>query len=255
MCVPYDSTPPIAPISGGAVATRDLTLSSQDGTKFAAFFAGSGHPGSPAVVVLPDVRGLFKFYEELAVRFAERGFDSVAFDFFGRTAGVAKRVADFPYMEHVPLTKAAQITADVRAAVSYLRQGKGNEKRPVFTVGFCFGGSNSWLQAASGHSLAGAVGFYGHPTRPGRDGSPSVVERVPEFKCPILGLMGGADQGIPAEEVAKFEATMTRAGVKHEVRMYPGAPHSFFDRRYEEFAKDSADAWDRVLKFIAQNSK
>jgi len=255
MCVPYDSRPPIAPISGAAVATRDLTLTSADGTKFAAFYAGGGQPGSPAIVVLPDVRGLFKFYEELAVRFAERGYDSVAFDYFGRTAGVAKRGADFPYMDHVPKTKGAEITADVGAALAHLRQGAGNAHRPAFTVGFCFGGSNSWLQAAGGHGLKGVIGFYGHPTRPGRDGAPPAIDRVSEFKCPVLGLMGGADQGIPAEEVAKYEAALTRAGLKHEVRTYPGAPHSFFDRKYEEFAKDSADAWERVLRFISDNSR
>ncbi len=255
MCVPYDSRPPVPSISGAAVATRDVTLTSADGTKFAAYYAGGGRPGSPAVVVMPDVRGLFPFYEELAVRFAERGYDAVAYDYFGRTAGVAKRGADFPYQEHVPKTKGAEIVADVAAAVAYLRQGAGNAKRPVFTMGFCFGGSQSWLQAAGGHGLAGVVGFYGNPTRPGRDGSAPVIDRVREFKCPVLGLMGGADQGIPAEEVAKFEAALTGAAVKHELHTYPGAPHSFFDRRYEEFAKDSADAWDRVLRFIATNSR
>ena len=255
MCVPYDSRPPVSPISGAAVATRDLTLTSKDGAKSAAFFAGGGQRGSAAVIVMPDVRGLFPFYEELAVRFAERSFDAVAIDYFGRTAGVAKRGADFPFRDHVPLTKADQITADVAAAVAYLRQGPGDAGRPAFTVGFCFGGSNSWLQAAGGHNLAGAIGFYGHPTRPGRDGSPPVKDRVKDFKCPVLGLMGGADEGIPAAEVAKYEAALKQVGVKHEIHTYPGAPHSFFDRRYEEFARESADAWDRVLRFISQNAR
>lgn len=255
MCVPYDSRPPVAPITGAAVATRDLTLTSVDGTKFAAYFAGSGHPGSPGIIVMPDVRGLFPFYEELSLRFAERGYDSVAYDYFGRTAGVGKRGADFPYMEHVPKTKGPELASDVAAVAAYLRQGAGNAKRPLFTVGFCFGGSQSWLQTAAGHGLVGAIGFYGHPTRPCRDGSLAVVDRVSEFKCPVLGLMGGADQGIPAEEIAKFEAALTSANVPHEIHTYPGAPHSFFDRRYAEFAKDSADAWERVLGFIAGNSR
>jgi carboxymethylenebutenolidase len=255
MCVPYDSRPPVSPISGAAVATRDLTLTSTDNTKFAAFFAGSGGAGGPAVVVMPDVRGLFPFYEELAVRFAERGLDAVAIDYFGRTAGVAKRDKDFPYMEHIPRTTVPHLTADVGAAVGYLRGGTGNSTRPVFTVGFCFGGSNSWLQAAGGHGLAGVIGFYGHPTRPGRDGSPPVIDRVTEFKCPVLGLMGGADQGIPAEEVARYETALRKAGIRHEIHTYPGAPHSFFDRRYQEFAGESADAWERVHAFIAKNSR
>jgi carboxymethylenebutenolidase len=255
MCVPFDSRPPVLPVEGAAISVRDLTLTSKDGTKFAAYFAGGGQPGSPAVVVLPDVRGLFPFYEELAVRFAEKGFDSVAFDYFGRTAGVSKRGADFAYQEHVAQTKTQQVAEDVGACVSYLRLGQGNARRPMFTVGFCFGGSASWNQAAMGHGLAGAIGFYGHPTRPGRDGTPPVIDRVGDFACPVLGLMGGADQGIPAEEVAKFDAALAKAARPHELHTYPGAPHSFFDRRFQEHAKESADAWDRVLRFIAANSK
>ncbi len=55
-------------------------------------------------MVLPDVRGLHPFYEELALRFAEAGVDAIAIDYFGRTAGVGKRGADFEYMPHVGQT-------------------------------------------------------------------------------------------------------------------------------------------------------
>ncbi len=188
------------------------------------------------------------------MRFAERGYDSIAIDYFGRTAGVGKRGSEFPFRDHVAQTKASQVTADVAAAVAQLRSGTSNASRATFTVGFCFGGSGSWLQAAGGHKLAGAIGFYGNPTRPGRDGSPSVVDRAPEFRCPVLGLMGGADDGIPAADISKFEQALSAAKVKHEIKTYPGAPHSFFDRKYEEFATDSADAWQRVLDFITRNS-
>ncbi len=62
--------------------------------------------------------------------------------------------------------------------------------------------------------------------------------------------MGGDDPGIPPEEVARYEEALTAAGIEGEVRVYDGAPHSFFDRRYEEHAEASADAWARVLAFI-----
>jgi carboxymethylenebutenolidase len=205
--------------------------------------------------VLPDVRGLFHFYEELAVRFAERGYDSIAIDYFGRTAGVGKRDESFVYQEHVAKTRVDQINADVGAAVAELRKGQGNAGRPLFTVGFCFGGSNSWIQATAGHSLKGAIGFYGHPTRLQRDGTPPVIDRIKDIKCPILGLMGGADQGIPVEEVDKFRKALTGVGVKHDFNVYPGAPHSFFDRRFTDFKKECDDAWQRVLGFIEKNSR
>ncbi|MBI4220625.1 MAG: dienelactone hydrolase family protein [Chloroflexi bacterium] len=255
MCVPYDSRPPVQPISGAAVSTRDLTLTSKDGARFAAFLASGGRPGTPGVVVLPDVRGLFHFYEELAVRFAERGYDSIAIDYFGRTGGVSKRDEQFPFMDHVAKTKVDQINADVGSAVAELRIGQGNANRPLFTVGFCFGGSNSWIQATAGHGLKGAIGFYGNPTRQQRDGTVPVIDRVKDIKCPILGLMGGADQGIPVEEVEKFRTALAQNKVQHEIHVYPGAPHSFFDRRFADFRKECDDAWQKVIGFIEKNSR
>ena len=162
MCFELDSLPPIPALSGGApVRSDDLTLEAADGTRFAAFAALPDEPGAVGVVVLPDVRGLYRFYEELALRFGERGYPAVAFDYFGRTAGVAKRDDEFPYMDHVALTTPEGIQQDVGAAVDYLRSPAGGGCTAIFTVGFCFGGRNSWLAAAGGHGLAGAVGFYG----------------------------------------------------------------------------------------------
>lgn len=254
MCHSPNSLPAIPPIAGAAVDSEDLTLVSADGTEFAAFFAHGGRPGQPSVIILPDVRGLHRFYEELALRFAERGVDAIAIDYFGRTAGVGKRDDDFPFMEHVQQTRVEAIAADVRAACTHLRQQPQGQERAVFSMGFCFGGGQSWLQAANGHGLSGVIGFYGSPTRAGRDGSPAPIERVREFRCPVLALMGGADQGIPASDVEQYTQALTQAGVVHEAQIYPDTPHSFFDRSFAEHADAAADAWNRVQQFIATNS-
>ncbi|MCK9517924.1 MAG: dienelactone hydrolase family protein [Dehalococcoidia bacterium] len=254
MCYEFDALPPIPAIAGAAVDSEDLVLTSDDGTQFAAFVARAEEPGGAGIVVLPDVRGLFRFYEELALRFAENGISAVTIDYFGRTAGVSKRDAEFEYMEHVRQTKADQIADDVAAAVAYLRTPEGGACRSVFTVGFCFGGSNSWLQAANEHDLAGAIGFYGRPGPSFADGSPGPADRAREMTAPILGLMGGADQGIPQSDVDMYRDALEKAGVEHEIVVYDGAPHSFFDRKQEEFAEQSADAWQRVLEFIRRNS-
>ena len=250
MCFELDSVPPIPAISGAAVSHEDLVLEAEDGNPFAAFAALPDEPSRVGVVILPDVRGLYRFYEELALRFAERGYAAAAFDYFGRTAGVAKRDDDFPYMDHVAQTTPAGIQADVGAAAAHLR-GAGCET--IFTVGFCFGGRNSWLSAAGGHGLAGAIGFYGRPGV-GNDGSPGPIQRAAEFEAPILALQAGDDQHITAEDNAAFERALTAAGVEHELVTYGGAPHSFFDRSYEQFADASADAWGRVLAFIQRRS-
>ena len=227
----------------------DVALEAADGTRFAAFRALPDEPGGTGVVVLPDVRGLYRFYEELALRLAERGFAAVAIDYFGRTAGVGKRGDDFPCMDHVAKTTAQGVQADVAAAVAQLRSPEGGACSAMFTLGFCFGGRHSWLAAAAGHGLSGAIGFYGRPGI-GGDGSPGPAQRAEEMKAPILGLMGGADPGIPPEEVAAFDEALTAAGVEHELVTYEGAPHSFFDRKQEEFADASEDAWRRVVAFL-----
>ena len=249
MCFELDSLPPIPVLSGASVSNDDLVLEARDGNRLAAFAAAPDEPNGSGVVVLPDVRGLYRFYEELALRFAERGFHAVAIDYFGRTAGVGKRSESFPYMDHVAQTTSDGIQTDVAAGVARLRSADGGSCRAVFTVGFCFGGRHSWLSAAGGHGLAGAVGFYGRPG-PGSDGAPGPAQRASELEAPILGLMGGADQAITVADVAGFEQALAAAGVEHELVTYDGAPHSFFDRRYEEFADASEDAWRRVLAFM-----
>ena len=254
MCHAYAADPPISPVAGAAVDSSSVTLTSQDGTPFAAFLARAASSGGPGVVVLPDVRGLYRFYEELALRFAEEGITAISIDYFGRTAGVAKRDEAFPFMEHVMQTRADNIGADVAAAVAQLRSSEGGNCSSVFTTGFCFGGSNSWLQAAGGHDLSGVVGFYGRPG-PGRDGSPGPAQRTSEFECAVLALMGGADQGIPAEQVVEFKNALQSAGIDHEVIVYPGAPHSFFDRAAEQHADAASDSWRRVLEFIRKHAQ
>ena len=217
MCFDYESLPPIPVIAGAAVSHTDLELESADGTVFAAFAALPDEPGPVGVVILPDVRGLYRFYEELALRFAERGFAAVAIDYFGRTAGVSKRDDHFEYMEHVAQTTPANIQADTGAAIAWLRSPAGGSCRSIFTVGFCFGGRNSWLAAAS-HELSGRSASTGALA--------SGTDSLGRLTWPrnsgrqILALQAGADvRHITAEDNAAFDQALTAAGVsKHEAR-------------------------------------
>jgi len=243
VCFDTDSLPPIPRIAGAAVSHDDLTLESEDGNRFAAFRALPDDGLRSGIVILPDVRGLYRFYEELALRFAERGHAAVAFDYFGRTAGVEKRPDDWDYMPLVQQLTHEQVQADVGACVRHLLTLGCSA---LFTVGFCFGGSGSWAAAASGHGLAGAIGFYGRPSR--------MIELVPRLEAPILALQGGADQAITHEDNLEFERALGEAGKTHELVEYEGAPHSFFDRKQEEFQEASDDAWRRTLGFIDAHS-
>jgi carboxymethylenebutenolidase len=243
VCFDTDSSPPIPVIRGAAVSHEDLTLEAADGNRFAAFAAAPDGEVEAGVVTLPDVRGLYRFYEELALRFAERGIAAVAFDYFGRTAGATKRDDDFEYRPHVEQTTTETVQADVAACIALLRD---RGARSVFTVGFCFGGRQSWLAAAEQEGLSGAVGFYGRPAEP--------AERAADIKAPILALQAGADQNITADDNAAFEEALRAAGADYELISYEGAPHSFFDRKQEDFAEASDDAWTRTLAFIGEHS-
>ena len=234
MCFELDSLPPIP--SSRARRSRTTISCSRPPTATASR-RSRRRPTSRrvCVVVLPDVRGLYRFYEELALRFAERGYRAVAFDYFGRTAGVGKRGDDFEYMEHVAADDAGGNPGRRgrrRRAPTLAAAACGS----IFTVGFCFGGRNSWLAAAGGHGLAGAVGFYGNPGE--RNGAPGPTQRAAEIEAPILALQAGDDQNITAEdERGVRRARSTAAGVEHELVTYDGAPHSFFDRSYEELRR------------------
>jgi carboxymethylenebutenolidase len=251
MCVDDDSRPPIHPIAGGSAGAQDLHLVSADGTRFMAHAARAKSPSGAGMVVIPDVRGLHPYYKELADRFAEIGVDAVAIDFFGRTTPSEDRGESFDFMAHVPQTTPETLQADIAAAAAYLRGADGGQVRRLHSVGFCFGGALSYLQAASGLGYAGVIGFYGWPLGLRRwPDRPRPIDAVPRYACPVLSLFGGADEGIPQEAVDEFDGALRKAGIKHEVTVYPGAPHSFFDRKQAEFAEASADAWRRVQAFV-----
>jgi carboxymethylenebutenolidase len=255
MCFDHDAHPPELPadlrlprLAGGA-ATELLELTSADGTRFSAAIADPGRASGVAVAIIPDVRGLYPFYIELAERFAEAGHPAIAVDPFGRTAGLGPRDEHFEYAPHVKETRPEQVQADVGAALRVARERTGAPG--AATVGFCFGGMQSFLAATSADlALDGAVGFYG-ALDPARLGARSPLEHAAQTRCPVLGLFGGADHAIPVEQVEELDRRLDASGARHEIVVYPGAPHSFFDRSYEQHAEASEDAWRRVLAFLA----
>ena len=255
MCFDFDSRPPdlpadlVLPAMAGGAAAELLELTSADGTRFSAALAEAPDGAARAVVILPDVRGLYRFYVELAERFAQAGHHAIAIDYFGRTAGTGERDNEWDYMPHVTQTRVAQVQADAGAALQALRERTGVSA--AATVGFCFGGSQSFAAAASAElGLDRAVGFYGRLV-PQREGAPAPIDLAPQIRCPVLGLFGGADEAIPPDQIEAFERALTDGGVEHEIHVYPGAPHSFFDRKFDEHADACADAWRRVLGFLA----
>jgi carboxymethylenebutenolidase len=247
MCYDDQARPPQPPGEAGAARGERVELTAADGNRFEVFRAMPAGRPAAQVLILPDVRGLHQFYKELALRFAEVGLAASAMDYFGRTAGIGPRDESFEYMPHVGQLTLAGVYGDAAATLDDLRAQAG--AGTAVSVGFCLGGTLSLLAGAEPLDLAGVVGFYAGMSR-SLDGRGTLLERAHEIRRPALGLFGGADSGIPAEKVEAFDQALDATGVEHEIVIYPGAPHSFFDRRQEEYAAASADAWGRVLGFI-----
>jgi len=247
MCYTNDARPPLPPIMGGSTDAGDLVLTAADGNRFRAYAARASTPNGTGVVVIPDPRGVHPFYKELVSRFAQAGVDAVVVDYLDRTAGVSERPDTFDLRAAIGQTKPEAIAADVAAGIAYLRSPAGGAAESVFTVGFCFGGAQSWRQSAAQPDLAGSIGFYGIPSR--------VRDVIPQMRAPLLLLLAGNDQATTQEDFAQFDIELTQAGVAHQMVVYEGAPHSFFDRSFEQHKDASADAWRQMLAFIKEHRR
>ena len=269
MCYSDDARPPLPPVGGAASDHGDFVLTASDGNKFAAHFARAAKPTGAGMVVMPDVRGLHEFYKELARRFAEAGIDAVAIDYFGRTAGIGDRGEGFEYMPHVEKTTQDGIRNDVAAAVAYLRSKEGgavlvaDDDLPGEAAGTATGVTHEdfhrvgpvgeLLARVDGPvagralvDLGGSIGFYGRPERS--------LGLIGKMQDPLLLLVAGADF-TPQEAFHDFDRRLSEANVPHEMHIYDGAPHSFFDRTFAEWKDYCDDAWRRMLGFIDNNSK
>ncbi|MEU6427845.1 dienelactone hydrolase family protein [Microbispora sp. NPDC046973] len=250
MCYEPGAVPPVhgSPIT--TATTERLVLTSADGADFAACLSRPGRASGPAVLVLPDNRGLSGFYERLTERLAERGHTALAIDYFGRTAGTGPRTGDFPFMEHLGKAHKDGLFADIAAGAAHLRTEGAEE---IVSLGFCFGGRLAFMTARPAFGLAGTIGLYGYPDV--LFGKPGPTQMAGELRGPILGLFGGADEGISPEVVSAFGEALEGAGVAHEFVTYPGAPHSFFELGRPELAEVCADAWSRILGFLERTAR
>ncbi len=242
MCFSSDQHPPLPPRSSDVGRHGATELVAQDGNRFRGYDATPVTRRGASLVLLPDIRGMHHYYTDLALAFATAGIDTVALDPYGRTAGVTARDEGFEFMPHATALTSEQVLADSHAAAARLRERSDD---PVFTLGFCKFGAESWLLAASDLGATGCMGFYGRP-----GAAQEVVERMTSA---VLILAAGADQATSPEDNAAFDRVLTEAGKVHEYVVYEGAPHSFFDRSFEQWQTECTDAWVRMLGFIDRN--
>jgi carboxymethylenebutenolidase len=245
MCFDTDALPPDPARTGMGAGAERTTLMADDGNRFAATVARTTADDPAGIVIVPDVRGLHPYYERLAEHLADAGVHAVALDPYGQTAGAEHRADGFEYRSHRQAVTDDGLRADVRVAADRARALGATR---VAVMGFCFGGRAALMQASQ-EGVDGVIAFYGPPAGEGTAGSPLREAQAGLVRAAVLGLYGGADDGIPVADTEAYGAALAAAGVDHRIVVFPGAPHSFFDRRMSEHAEACRDAWARVLGF------
>jgi carboxymethylenebutenolidase len=212
--------------------------------------AGPEGPLGAAIIVIQEAFGVNEHIEDVTRRFAGEGYRAVAPHLFHRSGDPRLGYEDIQQvMPHMQAVTESGLTNDLDATLSYLA-GAGFESNQVGIVGFCLGGTVTFV-AATRYPLGAAVTFYGGGIASGRFGTPSQIELAPNLVAPWLGLYGDRDQSIPVEEVEALREAAAKASVPTEVVRYPDAEHGFHcDARSSFHQSSSQDAWQRTLAWF-----
>ncbi len=202
----------------------------------------AGDRPAPGVVVLHEWWGLNGQIKGVADRLAREGFLAIVPDLYrGKVADTAELAHEL--MRALDEDRAVAI---VRAAAAYLREEGSAAERPVGTIGFCMGGSLSLSAALAIPEIRAAVIYYGRVK--------TSAEAVAPLGCPLLGLFGEEDRGIPVEDVRRFESALKEAGKTAEIHLYPSAGHAFFNETRPSYDRSAAaDAWERTRTFLRKH--
>lgn len=199
----------------------------------------NGDGPHPALVAIQEWWGLVPHMKAVAERFAEAGFVTLVPDLYhGKTADEPNEAQKLA----MALDRERAIK-EISAAARYLLSREDVGSKKVGLVGWCMGGGLSLSTAAQDDSVGATVCFYGRPLEAGD------TERL---KAPVLGLYGELDGGIPVSMVQDFEKELERNDIEHDIHIYAGAQHAFFnDTRPQAFHPEAAeDAWKRALNWL-----
>jgi carboxymethylenebutenolidase len=251
MCTPPDDAGIPAP---PAAAEEERRLRAADGAALREFIAqpATGFRRG-AVIIIHDIWGYTDFYKNLARGITEHGHAAALVDFFGRQSDLPQEIRNPERTGRTPEAlalaqkRAQQLTdgrflADMQTAVDDL-QARGAQR--VACWGFCMGGRLAYISAAKVRNLAGVVAYYGFLQ--GESGRLSPLDLAGDIRIPLLGIFGGADPGIPADQIAAF-----RDGLKteNEIVAYPEAPHGFLRFGAAEHREAIDDALPKTFRFL-----
>lgn len=233
----------------------EIRVPTADGPLAAYRAMPAGGRNLPIVLVIHEIFGVHEYIKDVCRRLAKAGYLAIAAEMYARHGDVARMsniqdilagpVAHTPDTEHM---------SDLDACAAWAAQNGGDPQRLAVT-GFCRGGRTTWLYAAHNPHLKAAVAWYGT-----LEGAPSAnqpkwpIDIAGELKAPVLGLYGGQDQGITADQIADMEAALKKAGGKSQIHVYPDAPHAFHADYRPSYRKEAAeDGWKRMLEWFKAN--
>ena len=209
----------------------------------------------PVVLVVQEIFGVHEHIKDICRRFAKLGYLAIAPELYARQGDVSQmqNVQDI-IQKVVSKVPDAQVMSDLDAAVAWAEKNKGDTKKLAIT-GFCWGGRIVWLYAAHSPRLKAGAAWYGRLVGQPTELTPkNPIDLVAELKAPVLGLYGGADQGIPNDSVEKMRAALKSADNKSEIILYPDTPHGFnADYRSSYRAEQARDAWAKMLTWFKKN--
>jgi carboxymethylenebutenolidase len=255
---------PIATDTAG-LATETVSYPAPDGFALPAYVARpEGEGPFPVVVVVSEIFGVHEYIRDVCRRLAKQGYAAIAPAFFNRVEDPAPLADMGRIREIVAAAGYEQVMGDVSATLDWASQQLWANADRIGITGFCWGGKVVWQACARFAVLDAGVAWYGRLAPPAdaepqrvEAGRPWPVDLAGDLKCPVLGLYGETDRGIPLESVEAMRRALARAGqTASEIVVYPGAPHGFHaDYRASYAPEAAADGWRRLLAFFETRVK
>jgi carboxymethylenebutenolidase len=208
----------------------------------------------PVILVVQEIFGVHEHIRDVCRRLAKQGYMAIAPELYVRQGNVAD-ITDINEIISKVVSKVpdAQVMSDLDATVAYAKASGHGDVAKLGITGFCWGGRIVWLYAAHSSALRAGVAWYGKLVGDSSANTPRhPIDLVAELKAPVLGLYGGADQGIPVETVDRMRAACKAAGKECELIVYPDTPHAFnADYRPSYRAEAAKDGWAGMLAWFA----
>ena len=242
------------PADGLEVADVKIPVS---GGEMPAYVAAPKKAGKfPVVIVIPEIWGMHEHIRDVTRRIGKAGYYGITPEPYFRI-GDLRNIPDIKEVVGKANTLADdQMLSDLDGLVAWVdKQPKANAKKLGIT-GFCRGGRTVWMYTAHSNRIKAGVAWYGglNPAPPAMPLTP--IDVADKLSAPVLGLYGGADQGIPLDAVERMRAALQAFGKDSQstIHVYEGMPHAFNADYRPSYRKEAAeDGWKRMLAWFKKN--